>query len=248
MRQKVVIEEIRPIKKIKHCLIGVPGIGLVGVIASSYIARTLNMKEVGYFESDLFPPIIVVHEGNPKPPIRIYNSDDLAIITSEIPLPPEAIFPTARTIIKWAQTKNIELLISLTGIAVQNRLEIEVPAVYGVGTTTVIQNRFKDAGVASFEEGFMSGLHAIIIQEAIKNAVPNMILLAQSHHQYPDPAAAVSIIKSIKNMLDIEIDIQKLLSEAEEIRLKTRELMLRTQSTMQKIQKEQEQEIPGMYV
>jgi uncharacterized protein len=86
MRQKVIIEEIRPIKKIKHCLIGVPGIGLVGVIASSYIARTLNMKEVGYLESDLFPPIIVVHKGNPKPPIRIYNSDDLAIITAEIPL------------------------------------------------------------------------------------------------------------------------------------------------------------------
>ena len=243
----VSIVETTPINKSKYCIIGVPDVGLVGVIASSYIVSSLNMTEIGYFESEMFPPIIVVHEGNPKSFFRIYQKDDIVVITSEIPLQSQVIPSTARAIVDWAKTKNIELLISLTGIAVQNRLEINVPSVYGVGNNKAVMDLLNKANVESFEEGFMVGLHALIMKESSKNALQNMILLAQSHYQYPDPAAAASIIDSINKFLSIKVDTSQLLAEAEEIRLKTRELMQRTQRSMQKTQKDQEQEIPGMY-
>ena len=248
VKEDVSIVETSPMKKIRYCIIGVPDVGLVGAIAAGYIIRSLKMSETGHLESDIFPPVMVVHDGDPKPPFRIYNKDDLTIIMSEIPLNPEALSQTTHSIVDWAASKNIELLISITGIAVQNRLEIDVPAVYGVGNTSSVKELFIKADVQPFEEGFMAGLHALIAKESTKKKISNLILLAQSHYQYPDPAAAVSIINSLKKLLGLEIDTKELLEQAEEIRLKTRELMQRTQHSMEGMDKGQEQEIPMMYV
>jgi uncharacterized protein len=127
-------------------------------------------------------------------------------------------------------------------------LEIDVPVIYGVGTTPSVRELFSKVDVQLFEEGFMAGLHALIVKECMKKKISNLILLAQSHYRYPDPAAAISIINSLNKLLQLDIDTMELASQAEEIRLKTRELMQRTQRSMQGIQKEQEQEIPLMYV
>lgn len=246
--EDVVVVESSPMKKVKYCIIGVPDAGLVGVIAASYIISSLKMTETGHLESDMFPPVMVVHDGNPKPPFRVYNKEDVTIITSEIPISPETLFQTARCIVDWIKSKNVELLISITGIAVPNRLEIDAPTVYGVGNQPSVRELFSKADVQPFEEGFMAGLHALVVKECSKEKIPNLILLAQSHYQYPDPAAAVSVINSLSKLLGLEIDTKELLAQAEEIRLRSRELMQRTQRSMQGMQKEQEQEMPMMYV
>lgn len=244
----VKIIETNIVKKIKYCIIGVPDVGLVGAIAAGYIIRSLKMAEIGHLESDIFPPVMVVHDGDPKSPFRIYRKDDLAIMISEIPLEPRTLAQTSRSIIDWAESKNVELLITITGVGVQNRIEIEVPAVYGVGNTSSAKELFAKGDVKPFEEGFMAGLHALIARESTKKSIPNLVLLAQSHYQYPDPAAAVSIIDVLKKLLGLDVDTKELLDEAEEIRLKTRELMQRTRQSMEGMGKGQEQEIPMMYV
>ena len=146
----VVVKETVPIKKIKYCIVGFPDVGLVGAIAASYMVRALNMAEAGYLESESFPPIIVVHEGSPKPAFRIFSKDDLAVVTSEVPLPPEVLSSTARSIVNWAKAKDVELLISISGVAVQNRLEIDEPLVYGVGSVKSTLDILNKSGVESF--------------------------------------------------------------------------------------------------
>ncbi|MDQ1278960.1 MAG: uncharacterized protein QG670_220 [Thermoproteota archaeon] len=244
----VKILETIPVNKIKYCIIGVPDVGLVGAIAAGYIIRSQKMTEIGHLESDIFPPVIVVHDGDLKSPFRIYKKDDLAIIISEIPLDPRVLPQTSRSIIDWVESKNVELLVTITGIGVQNRMEIEVPAVFGVGNTSSVKELFAKGEVKPFEEGFMAGFHALIARESGKKGIPNLVLLAQSHFQYPDPAAAVSIIDVLKKLLGLDVDTKELLNEAEEIRLKTRELMHRTSQSMEGMGKGQEQEIPMMYV
>ncbi len=158
------------------------------------------------------------------------------------------MYPLARSIVNWAKSKKIELLISVSGIATQNRLEIEKPLVYGVGTVKNTKELLDKGGIKLLEEGFMVGPHAIILKECMTNQVPNMVLLAQSHHQYPDPGASAAAIGSINRLLDEKIETKKLLEQAEEIRLRTRELMQRTAKSMRGMEKGQEQELPAMYV
>jgi len=242
------IIEAESIPSIKYCLIGMPDTGLTGMIAVTHIIRTLSLAEIGHLESDLIPPVLVIHQGEPKDPIRFFGDEKLAAITSETPLSTASMYPLARSIVNWAKSKKIELLISVSGIATQNRLEIEKPLVYGVGTAKNTKELLDKAGVKLLEEGFMVGPHAIILKECMTNKVPNMVLLAQSHHQYPDPGASAAAIGSINRLLDEKIETKKLLEQAEEIRLRTRELMQRTAKSMRGMEKGQEQELPAMYV
>ena len=244
----VTIVETAPINKCKYCLIGVPDVGLVGSIALSYVIQEQQMTEVGYLESDAFPPIIVIHKGEPKPPIRLYSKGDVMAIVSEIAIDPKLIPSVARSVVDWAKSKKIEILVTLSGIAVQNRLEIETPGVYGVGSSGYVKKLLKDVGIEIYEEGFIAGLHAVVMKECVKKRVPNMILLVQSHLQYPDPGAAASLITSFQRLIGLDVATDKLLVQEEEIRVRMRELMQRTQQHMRQAQKGHEQEIPAMYV
>ncbi len=243
----VTIVETTPIKRCKYCFIGVPDVGLAGSIALNYVIQELQFTEIGHLESDALPPVIVVHEGDPKPPFRLYSKGDIVAVISEIPIESWLIPSVARAVVDWVKSKDVELLIALSGIAVQNRLEIDVPAVYGVGSSASSKKVMKDVNIEIFEEGFIVGFHAVLMRECLKKNLPGMVLLAQSHLQYPDPGAAASLITSFNNLVGLKVDTKRLLEQEDEIRLKTRELMQRTQQQMRQTQKGREQEIPPMY-
>ncbi|UCH02568.1 MAG: proteasome assembly chaperone family protein, partial [Candidatus Bathyarchaeota archaeon] len=208
--RRVTIVETVPVDQCRYCLIGVPDVGLVSTIALSYIIQEQQMKEVGYLESDAFPPAIVVHNGDPKPPLRLYQKGDVLAIFSEVPVDAGLITPIARSIVEWAKRKQVDLVIALSGIAVPNRLELDVPEVYGVGSSPSVKTLMTNSAVRFLEEGFVTGLHAIVIQEGVQKQVPTMILLAQAHLTYPDPAAAASLTTSLNNLLGWQVDTKEL--------------------------------------
>lgn len=241
------IIETKKISNIKNCIIGMPDTGLTGMIGVTHLISSLSLDEIGYFDSHILPPVMVIHKGIPKQPIRLFGNKDLAAITSETPLNMTSMYPLAKNVVNWVKSKGVELLISISGVAVQNRIEIKNPLVYGVTTFANNKELLDKAKVKLLEEGFMVGPHALILKECIAKKVNNLTLLAQSHPQYPDPGAAAATVNSINKLLDLNVDVNKLLEQAEEIRLKTRELMQRTAKSLKGMEKVQEQELPVMY-
>ena len=229
-------------------VVGVPDVGLVASIATSHLIDSVGLKEVGFFESDYLPPVMLVHEGEPKPPVRMWGKDSLIVVASEVPLSPEATYPLVKFIVSWTKTNGANMIIGLSGLPVPNRLEIENPAVYGLGTSSEAKELLKRGDVPPFQEGMIAGTHALLLKESIKQNVPNIILLAESHYQFPDPGASASVVKVLNRLLGLNIDVQSLLQRAEEIRIKTRELMRKTQQQMKTAERAQPQDVPGIYV
>ena len=77
--------------------------------------------------------------------------------------------------------------------------------------------------------------------------VPSISILAQSFYNYPDPQAAAIALKELSKISDVKVDTSKLLEKGEEIRLKARDMMKRTQQEMKRMQKSQEYDSP-LYV
>ncbi|MFN3621526.1 MAG: proteasome assembly chaperone family protein, partial [Nitrososphaerales archaeon] len=101
---------------------GLPDIGLVGAIAASHMVEALGLDEVAHFESNLFPPIMVMHKGVLTDPVRILGNGKLLVVTSEIAIPPSAIYPLASVLVDWVSSKGAKIVFSLTGFPEQNRL------------------------------------------------------------------------------------------------------------------------------
>ena len=155
--------ESEPLSSLKNMVIGLPDVGLVGLISVNHIIKSLNAKEIGYVESDIFPPVIVVHNGEPKVPVRFFHNDDTVFLTSEIPIPTSAISKVANGLLEWIKTKNGSLVISVSGIAVQNRMDIDVPEVFGVTSTKSAKEILDHSKIQPLKEGFMVGPHSQLI-------------------------------------------------------------------------------------
>ncbi|MCX8169842.1 MAG: proteasome assembly chaperone family protein [Candidatus Methanomethyliaceae archaeon] len=227
---------------------GLPDVGLVGVIAVSHIIKSLDMEEVAYIDSEIFPPIVVFHRGTPTYPLRIYQKRNMLAIFSEIALTPESIHPLAKSIVNWSKEKKTSMLVSLGGVGVPNRLDIEIPKVYGASNMEYIRDNLKKMEILIMEEGFLVGPYALIAKYSLQERIPNLVLLAESYPNYPDPGAAASVITALNKFVTLNVDVKSLMDRSEEIRLSARELMRKTAESLEKMGKSQEYELPLMYV
>lgn len=147
-------------------VVGLPDVGLVGAIAVMHLIRSLNMSEVGYIDSDQFPPVAVVLRGEPKRPVRIFYSEshNTLAIGSEVALPLHTLPILARKVIELARLVSCRYVVLLGGVPVPNRFDIEKPKVYGIGVLEEDREFLKRNGVELIEEGFVAGAYALILK------------------------------------------------------------------------------------
>ncbi len=246
------MSEVRIVEKEKVAvgatmLFGFPDVGLVGVIAASHLIEEMNLTEVAYLDSALLPPLIVLHEGLPHSPIRIFGNSNMLLAVSETPLAAEIIYPVMYALIDWGKSKNVKMMISLSGIPVQDRQDATELKVFAAGSNPEMLKIAQGRGVEILGEGYMVGPQAVMLQQCAKLGLPALILLAQCFYNYPDPEAAAEVLKGLEKITGIKTDIAKLLEKGEEIRLKGRDVMKRTQQELSGMKKGQEYDIP-LYV
>ncbi|MBN2014268.1 MAG: proteasome assembly chaperone family protein [Candidatus Altiarchaeota archaeon] len=247
MEDRVGVIETGNVSEKANLILGIPDVGLVGPIAVTHIIEEMKLEELGYLDSELFPPIVVVHDHTPKSPIRFYGNKKLIAFISEMPLAPPLINPLSKALVDWCVDRRFNYVISIGGIARQDRVEIDTPEVYGLPSNGKMFDVLAEADIKVFEEGLLVGSYGAILRECMRKDVNSTYLMAESHLKYPDPGAAASVITALNKILDINVDVKSLKEKAEEIRIKARDLMKRTDNALQGMQKTQEQEIPMMY-
>lgn len=60
MSESVKIVEKKTVPSEATMIIVLPDVGLVGLIATSYLISERNLEEISYMDSDLLPPVVVL--------------------------------------------------------------------------------------------------------------------------------------------------------------------------------------------
>lgn len=247
MSEVSVVETVPYLKKGATIVHGLPEVGLVGPIAAIHLVESLKLSETGSIESELFPPVAVMHRKKPIAPARIYAGDSLMAVLSEIPIPSKAVYPLKNALVNWYMAKQPKLVVMLGGFPVHGREDIEKPHVIGAASNSAAEEVLAKNKVELLEEGFVVGPHGLILLECSRKNIPAIYLMAEAYYAIPDPGAAAAIIEVLNKMLSLNVDVKPLLEKEGEIRLKTKDLMKRTAEYLKKMQKVQEQELPVMY-
>jgi uncharacterized protein len=252
MGEQLLSEPIKIVKKKTipsqaTMIIGLPDVGLVGLIATSYLISELNLEEIAYMDSDQLPPVVVLHKGLPHAPLRIYGNHNLIAVISELAVPAPAIYNIIREIVDWAKEKQVKRIVSIGGIPLENRQTIKEPKVFGAASNQKLLNMLNKNGVETMNEGYIVGAQALSMRYSVSKKISFIAILAQSFYNYPDPQAAAMSLKELSKISDIKVDVSKLVEKGEEIRLKARDIMKRTQTEMNRMQKSQEYDLP-LYV
>jgi len=207
----------------------------------------LNLKEIAYVDSNLLPPIVVLHDGLPHSPLRIFANKSLIAVIAEMPIPADTVQPITQAIVNWLQSKKVKMTISIGGLPVPDRQNIKDPKVFGAASNASVLKMLQEKGLEILREGYMVGPQALVMRYCAEKNLPAIALLAQSFYNYPDPEAAAAAIKELTNITGLKVDVSQLIEKGEEIRLRARDIMKRTQNEMTRMKKSQEYDLP-LYV
>jgi len=234
--------EYRPlnIRKPSVLLFALPDAGLVSVISTSHIVSTLGLEEVGDIEFPELAHIVVVREGLPRSPLRIYAGGNLAAVFTDIALSPSIQVMIASAVIDYARLRGMEYIISLSGIPSPNRLDLEELKTYYVSSSKRMAEIAERSGAITLKQGVLVGAYATLVKESMKKGFDSLLLLTECFMEFPDPEAAARGLQVFSRIANIDIDIKKLLEEAEIIKIKTRELMRQTTGVMRQMRKDME--------
>ena len=247
LSENVRIVEKKPIPSDTLMLYGLPDVGLVGLIATSYIVSELDLEEIAYVDSDLLPPVVVLHDGLPHAPLRIYGNSSFMAAISEMAIPAAALHPVMRNLVEWGASKEVKMMISMGGLPVENRQNIKEPEVFGAASNRDLVTMLRGKQLEILKEGFIVGPQALTMRYCAQRKLSAVALLAQSFYNYPDPEAAAMVIRVLGKITNLKVDVSKLLEKGEEIRLRARDIMKRTQREMSHMNKSQEYDLP-LYV
>ncbi len=205
---------------------GFPSVGLVSSIVANYLINALSLSQIGIMDSVYFPTVSLVRDGEPMNPVRIYggpkqaNRDQIVVFISEFQPPPNLIKAIASTVLDWTQDQKCNLLVCPEGLIVDAEMtgpdrQVEV---YGIGSTDKAMDLLRKNGVTLFEEGVITGVAGVLLNEGRRRDFDVITLLSEAHPDYPDARAAARVIEVIdKLMLHTELDARPLYEEAERI-------------------------------
>lgn len=229
-------------------VIGLPDAGLVGSISVNHLVRELNAREIGGIEIErLMPPVVIIKKGEPRPPLRLFQKDNIIILTSEAPIPPSSIYALSNAILEYTVKRRIDYIVSVTGVGSPNRIKNGRPRVFWSASGRKALEEVARLGIPPFDDGILIGPYAVILKEAEKYLANNIVLLVESFPDLPDPEAAAEVIKTFSTLTGITVDVSKLLEEAEAIRLRTKELMRHTAKVMNQMGKSMEMQSSLLY-
>ncbi|MCD6592748.1 proteasome assembly chaperone family protein [Candidatus Bathyarchaeota archaeon] len=248
MSEKVKVIEKAEIPSGLKIILGLPDVGLVGVIAASHIISKLKLEEVAYFRSNLLPPVIMLEKGLPRSPIRVFGNKEILVLNSEIAIPSASIHDIIEGIINWVGEKKVEIVYTLGGLPIPNRHEIEKPRIFGAASNEELLKILDEKEIKAIGRGFLVGPQALILSLCAERGIPAVTLLAECFYNYPDPEASSIVIQALNRMIDMKIDVSELIEKGEEVRLAMRDMMRRTQAELARMKKSHEYDIPGYYI
>ena len=191
---------------------GLPGLGLVGTIAATYLVDKLKMEQVGYIVSDKFPPIAAIHDNIPLHPARIYKSKkyNVVVLLSEFIIPLNVVYPLSSAILDWAISKKVGRIISLGGIVIHG----EQDEVYGIASTPELVKELNGHGIKTIKEGATTGVNGVLLADCASRDFPAISLLAEAKENYMDPKGAALVIEALKRIMKLDIDTTDLVKES----------------------------------
>ncbi|MBN1941222.1 MAG: proteasome assembly chaperone family protein, partial [Candidatus Diapherotrites archaeon] len=204
----------------------------------------LKLRQVGYIESNMFLPIIRVHEGLPIHPSRIYIDEQkkLVVILSEQIIPRFFVEKLSKAIVEWIERKKISRIISLSGIrAVPEKDGKKI--IYGIASGDKSKELLKKHEVQLIKEGITSGITALILLELKDKRIEAFSLLGNVEIA-ADYKASAALIEKLAEIIEITIDTEPLLKEAKETEKALLEHLERLKKEGSEVKKFQDTQTP----
>ena len=223
MSPKIRIRELKSLNLEGGYLIdGFPSVGFSSAIATESMIHTSRFELAGVIDSENFPPISIVKNGEPNFPTRIFVNEDLkvGIFLSFLTLDQSLHRVTAKTMLKWAKEHKIGLIVSSVAIKSPNGNE----EMMGIGSTDVARAKIKEAGLRVLEHGTIPGIPGTLLNEGRMFEQDVIVIVFHTNGEGPDFKSSAQLCMAMSKLIPgATCDIPSLQKEAEKAEITIKE-------------------------
>jgi hypothetical protein len=197
---------------------GLPGIGLVGKIATEHLIKELKAEKVAEIYSEHFPhQVLMLRKGTLRMlKNRIYawknpkkNGSDLLMLVGDIQaITPEAQFEICNVILDYFKKMKGRRIYTLGGYGVGKI--VENPRVLGSATHKEVVEELKKYGVVFGEaNGSIIGAAGLLLGLGKIRKMSGACLMGETHGGYIDAKSAKSVLTVLTRIVGIKVDLNK---------------------------------------
>lgn len=194
---------------------GMPAVGMEGSVAANFLVDRLEMRIIGSFQSDEFPPVGAVRAGIATSPIQVWGAelacgpdgrcDRLLVLKSDVPVPTKFLTPLASAVTDWAHGHGVALLIGLDSYS--------VPADGGAGKEVLVAMSLAAKDLRDKVKGklladaMITGFTAAMLVRANREKIPAIGLFAPStvpEAEAPGTTALLDVARPLIPKLNVD--------------------------------------------
>lgn len=232
---------------------GLPGLGMVGRIATRYFAKQLKAQKLAELYSPHFPYYVLV---NKKGSIRLLHGafhfwrneageNDFLFLTGDSQAQTiEGQYDVAGCILDYSERHGVKTIITIGGYRKEPEL---TPKVVAVSTNDRLLKKAIDATASPSPAGNpIVGTAGLLLGLARFRRIDALCLLGETRGYLPDPKAAKSVLNVLQKILKINVNLPELDAEIEKskkIMERMREIDSRRESNAQKMRRMEEERI-----
>ncbi len=193
---------------------GLPGLGLVGKIATHYLIKQMKAEKFAYLYSPHFPYFVLV---NKKGNVRLLRGtfyfwknkggkNDLMFFTGDSQAQTiEGQYEIADRMLDFAKKHNVETIVTIGGYRMEAKGK---PKVIAAATNPKLLEKTLRVGATVSPMGSpIVGTAGLILGLARFRKIDSLCLLGETRGYLPDPLAARSVLEVLKSMFGFDVEL-----------------------------------------
>ncbi len=225
MKFKIFHEDQEILNQCNRFIAGWHGLGEIGYITVSHMIEDLKLKRIATIMSSGAPPFISVQNSQLRLPFEIYGKDeyDFAVFIPHLQPYRHVQIEFSEKMSEWILKQNTFSEAYFIG-GVDARLKASENNIQYIPTRAFLQSTSLNSDFLSevkmnlLDPGlFVAGPLAIMLGYLDMSMFPAIGLLAYAQRERPDPLGAVSTIEKLNEVLNISINTNELVQNAQTI-------------------------------
>jgi predicted ATP-grasp superfamily ATP-dependent carboligase len=214
MQNSVDIVEVAPIRKNSATVItGFYGPGFIANSSLMHIVRNKGFRLKAHIKSQLIPPMMLLIGGRLTTTFRIYGNEDdsLLLVICDSLIPTENTWTVGKRLMEWLQKKGVKEFYAIEAMSLATQSPERPIFAFSIPAKDLDQY-----GVRPVAEGGISGVNAVLIDEAITRKIPfTTLLVATPLAAAIDYGGTASIVEALNRIFKFGVDTSNLKRGAE---------------------------------
>jgi uncharacterized protein len=188
---------------------GFPGFGLVGTIATEFLIKHLEAKQIGKIWSDELMPVAAVHDSKIVEPLGVfYDKKHNIIIIHALSAVKGLEWKISNALLQLAKDVKAKEVISIEAIG----SEEQGMKTFYYSSSDAKKKMFESLGLQPLKEGMVMGVTGALL---IKAPMEISCVFVESHVGLGDSKAAAKIIEILDDYLGLDVDYKPLIKAAD---------------------------------